>query len=57
MDRKQNLFRLMESYMNDFRGDAVQEMYGNFREQRIPDHLLACIVDSWVDLDDVGHIG
>ena len=28
MDRKQNLFRLMESYMNDFRGDAVQEMYG-----------------------------
>ena len=28
MDRKRNLFRLMETYMNDFRGDAVQEMYG-----------------------------
>ena len=28
MDRKRKLFRLMESYMNDFRGDAVQEVYG-----------------------------
>ena len=28
MDRKRKLFRLMESYINDFRGDAVQEMYG-----------------------------
>lgn len=28
MDRKRKLFRLMESYMNDFRGDAVQEIYG-----------------------------
>jgi len=28
MDRKRKLFRLMETYMNDFRGDAVQEMYG-----------------------------
>ena len=28
MDRKRKLFRLMESYMNDFRGNAVQEMYG-----------------------------
>ena len=28
MDRKRKLFRLIESYMNDFRGDAVQEMYG-----------------------------
>jgi len=27
MDRKRKLFRLMESYMNDFRGDAVQEIY------------------------------
>ena len=28
MDRKRKLFLLIESYMNDFRGDAVQEMYG-----------------------------
>jgi len=29
LDRKQRLFRLIESYMNDFQGDAVQEMYGD----------------------------
>jgi hypothetical protein len=29
LDRKQRLFRLIESYMNDFHGDAVQEMYGD----------------------------
>ena len=28
MDRKRKLSRLIESYMNDFRGDAVQEVYG-----------------------------
>ena len=28
MDRKRKLSRLMESYINDFRGDAVQEIYG-----------------------------
>jgi hypothetical protein len=28
LDKKQRLFRLIESYMNDFQGDAVQEMYG-----------------------------
>ena len=32
MDRKRNLFRLMETYMNDFRGDAIQEMYGKDAE-------------------------
>lgn len=29
MDRKKRLFRLIELYMNDFKGDAVQEFYGN----------------------------
>ena len=29
LDKKRRLFRLIESYMNDFRGDAVQEMYGD----------------------------
>ncbi len=28
LDRKQRLFRLIENYMNDFQGNAVQEMYG-----------------------------
>ena len=28
MDKKQRLYRLIELYINDFRGDAVQEMYG-----------------------------
>jgi hypothetical protein len=31
-------------------------MDGNLREQRIAEHLLARIVDRWVDLDDVGHV-
>jgi hypothetical protein len=29
LDKKQRLFRLIETYMNDFQGDAVQEMYGD----------------------------
>jgi hypothetical protein len=29
VDKKRRLFRLIESYMNDFQGDAVQEMYGD----------------------------
>jgi hypothetical protein len=29
LDKKQRLFRLIENYMNDFQGDAVQLMYGD----------------------------
>jgi hypothetical protein len=29
LDKKQRLFRLIENYMNDFQGNAVQEMYGD----------------------------
>jgi len=29
LDKKRRFFRLIESYINDFRGDAVQEFYGN----------------------------
>lgn len=29
LDKKQRFFRLIESYINDFRGDAVQEFYGH----------------------------
>ena len=28
LDKKRRLYRLLETYINDFRGDAVQEMYG-----------------------------
>jgi hypothetical protein len=27
-DKKRRLFRLIENYINDYRGNAVQEMYG-----------------------------
>jgi hypothetical protein len=29
IDKKQRLFRLIETYMNDFQGNSVQEMYGD----------------------------
>lgn len=29
IDKKQRLFRLIETYMNDFQGYSVQEMYGD----------------------------
>ena len=28
LDKKRRLFRLIESYINDFQKDAVEEMYG-----------------------------
>jgi len=28
VDRKKRLFRLIEVYLNDFRGPAIEEMYG-----------------------------
>lgn len=28
MDKKRRLFRLIENYINDYQGGAVQEMYG-----------------------------
>lgn len=29
VDKKKRMCRLIEWYVNDFRGDAVEEMYGN----------------------------
>jgi hypothetical protein len=37
-DKKRRLFRLIECYINDFQGDAVQEMYG--KGSRIKIHNL-----------------
>ena len=38
LDKKQRFFRLIESYINDFRGDAVQEFYG--KQARIKIHSM-----------------
>jgi hypothetical protein len=38
-DRKRRVIRLLESYLNDFRGDVVQEMYGNGSKIKIHDLL------------------
>jgi hypothetical protein len=35
LDKKQRLYRLLETYINDFRGDAVQEMYGKGTKVKI----------------------
>lgn len=29
LDKKRRIFRLIENYINDFQGDAVQTVYGN----------------------------
>jgi hypothetical protein len=40
-DRKRRVIRLLESYLNDFRGEAVQEMYGNGSKIKIHDILYS----------------
>ena len=35
LDKKRRLYRLLETYINDFRGDAVQEMYGKGTKVKI----------------------
>jgi hypothetical protein len=35
LDKKQRFFRLIESYINDFRGDAVREFYGDNAQIKI----------------------
>ena len=38
LDKKQRFFRLIESYINDFRGNAVREFYGD--NARIKIHTM-----------------
>jgi hypothetical protein len=38
MDNKRRFFKLIETYINDFRGDAVREFYG--KNTRIKIHTL-----------------
>jgi hypothetical protein len=40
-DRKRRVIRLLESYLNDFRGESVQEMYGNGSKIKIHDILYS----------------
>lgn len=35
LDKKQRFFRLIENYVNDFRGDVVREFYGNNSQIKI----------------------
>ncbi len=35
MDNKRRFFKLLENYINDFRGDAVQEFYGKNTQIKI----------------------
>jgi hypothetical protein len=35
LDKKRRLYRLLETYINDFRGDAVQEIYGKGTKVKI----------------------
>jgi hypothetical protein len=35
LDKKRRLYRLLETYINNFRGDAVQEMYGKGTKVKI----------------------
>ena len=39
MDRKKRLFRLIEVYLNDFKGSVVEEMYG--KGTRIKIHSIS----------------
>jgi hypothetical protein len=38
LDKKRRFFRLIETYINDFRGDAVREFYGE--QARIKVHSM-----------------
>jgi len=35
LDKKQRLYRLLETYINDYRGEAIEEMYGKGTKVKI----------------------
>ena len=35
IDKKQRLYRLLETYINDYRGEAIEEMYGKGTKVKI----------------------
>lgn len=57
MDNKRRFFRLIENYINDFRGDAVREFYGG-NGARIKIHSLNIgIKDNSIMLEAVVILG
>jgi hypothetical protein len=56
MDNKRRFFKLIENYINDFRGDAVQEFYG--KNARIKLHTLNMgVKDNSIMLEAVVILG
>jgi hypothetical protein len=56
MDNKRRFFRLIENYVNDFRGDAVHEFYGE--KSRIKIHTLKTgVKDNSIMLEAVVILG
>jgi hypothetical protein len=35
LDKKRRLYRLLETYINDYRGEAIEEMYGKGTKVKI----------------------
>jgi hypothetical protein len=48
LDKKRRIFRLIENYINDFQGEAVQSVYGN--GARIKIHNISFLVTKNVIL-------
>jgi hypothetical protein len=46
MNSKKRIIRLIEHYINDFKGDAVQEVYGSGTKVRIHNMTFAYSTDS-----------
>jgi hypothetical protein len=56
MDNKRRFFKLIENYINDFRGDAVQEFYG--KNTRIKLHTFNTgVKDNSIMLEAVVILG
>jgi hypothetical protein len=56
LDKKRRFFRLIESYINDFRGDAVREFYGD--KARIKVHSMKTgVTDNSIMMEVVVYLG
>jgi len=55
-DKKRRLYRLIEVYINEFRGDAVEEMYGKGTKIKIHNMYESYSTNSVV-LEAIIHLG
>lgn len=55
-DKKRKLYRLIEHYINDFRGEAVEEMYGKGTKIKIHNMYESYSTNSVV-LEAIIHLG